>query len=174
MPLFEVSLETGAVIAACAGVLGGLWGGLVSVRAATRGPGWALDHLKRARPVSVTLMLVGIAVLFLVGPSWVGLALIYVFGIIAWMARSVARSLEKVRQLGGFVPLPPDRQAAILARASRWLLIGGSVILLVAIVDLSWRGWPALFDLLLAAALLVPGFRIRRQGEALAESRTEA
>ncbi len=38
------------VIAAFAGVLGGLWGGMISVRAATKGPQWALDYLKKAYP----------------------------------------------------------------------------------------------------------------------------
>jgi hypothetical protein len=40
---------------------------------------------------------------------------------------------------------------------------------LVAIMDFAWRGWPAAFDLALAAILLVPGFRIRKQAEELGE-----
>jgi hypothetical protein len=160
----DVSLETGALIAAFAGVLGALWGGLVSVRAATRGPQWALDYLKRSYPITLALVVVGVAVTLLVSPGWVGISLVYVAGIIAWMSRSVSRSLERVQVAGSFEPLPPDRQAAILLRAARWLLIGGAVIVIVAIVDYSWRGWPAAFDLILAAALLVPGFRIRKQG----------
>jgi len=99
----------------------------------------------------------------MVSPGWVGVSLIYVTGIIAWMARSVSKSLEKVRGTGAFEPLPADRQAAILSRASRWLLIGGAVIAFIAIFDFTWRGWPAAFDLALAAMLLVPGFRIRKQ-----------
>ena len=168
MAVVEVSLETGAVIAAFAGVLGGLWGGLVSVRAATRGPQWALDHLKKSYPIMIGLVVAGIGVTLLVSPAWVGISLVYVTGIIAWMARTVSRSLGRVRAAGTFEPLPPDRQAAILLRAARWLLIGGAVIVVVAIVDYAWRGWPAAFDLILAAALLVPGLRIRKQGEALA------
>ena len=167
MALVEVSLETGAVIAASAGVLGGLWGGLVSVRAATRGPQWALDHLKKWYPILLGLVVVSIAVVVLVSPGWVGVSLIYVTGIIAWMARSVSRSLQKVRAVGTFQPLPSERQAAILSRASRWLLIGGAAIALVAFFDFAWRGWPAVFDLALAAVLLVPGWRIRRQAETL-------
>ena len=168
MAVVEVSLETGALIAALAGVLGGLWGGLVSVRAATRGPQWALDHLKKSYPIMIGLVVVSIAVMLLVSPGWLGISLVYVAGIMAWMARTVSRSLERVRVAGTFEPLPADRQAAILLRVARWLLIGGAVIVIVAIVDYAWRGWPAAFDLVLAAALLVPGFRIRKQGEALA------
>jgi pimeloyl-ACP methyl ester carboxylesterase len=164
----EVSLETGALIAALAGVLGGLWGGLVSVRAATRGPQWALDHLKKSYPIMIGLVVVSIAATLLVSPGWVGISLVYVAGIMAWMSRTVSRSLERVRVAGTFEPLPADRQAAILLRVARWLLIGGAVIVIVAIVDFTWRGWPAAFDLVLAAALLVPGLRIRKQGEALA------
>jgi len=155
------------MIAAIAGVLGGLWGGLVSVRAATRGPQWALDHLKKAFPIMLALVVASVAVMVLVSPSWVGLSLVYVTGIIAWMARSVSRSLEKVRVEGAFDPLPPDRQSAILIRSSRWLLIGGAAIVLVAVFDYAWRGWPAVFDLALAAMLLVPGFRIRKEAEEL-------
>lgn len=167
MAVVEVSLETGAVIAAFAGVLGGLWGGLVSVRAATRGPQWALDYLKKSYPIVMVLVVAGIAVTLLVSPGWVGVSLVYVTGIIAWMSRSVSKSLEKVSVAGTFEPLPADRQAAILSRASRWLLIGGVALVAVAIFDFTWRGWPAAFDLILAAALLVPGYRIRKQGEAL-------
>ncbi len=168
MAVFELSIETGAVIAAFAGVLGGLWGGLVSVRAATRGPQWALEYLKKSYPIMMVLVVVSIAATLLVTPGWVGISLVYVSGIVAWMARSVSKSLERVRVAGSFEPLPPDRQAAILLRAARWLLIGGALIVVVAIVDYTWRGWPAAFDLILAATLLVPGFRIRKQGEALA------
>jgi len=168
--LVEISLETGAVIAAFAGVLGGLWGGLVSVRAATRGPQWALDHLKKSYPIMMVLVVASIAVTLLVSPGWVGVSLVYVTGIIAWMARSVSRSLARVQVAGTFEPLPADRQAAILLRAARWLLLGGAAIVVVAIFDYAWRGWPAAFDLVLAAALLVPGFRIKKQGEELAAS----
>lgn len=168
MALVEISLETGAVIAAFAGVLGGLWGGLVSVRAATRGPQWALDHLKKSYPIMMVLVVASVAVTLLVSPGWVGFSLIYVTGIIAWMARSVSRSLARVQVAGTFEPLPADRQAAVLLRAARWLLLGGATIVVVAIFDYAWRGWPAAFDLVLAAALLVPAFRIKKQGEALA------
>ena len=168
MAVVEVSLETGAVIAAFAGVLGGLWGGLVSVRAATRGPQWALDYLKKSSPIMIGLLVVSIAVTLLVSPSWVGISLVYVAGVIAWMSRSVSRSLERVQGAGPFEPLPPDRQAAILLRTARWLLIGGALLVVVAVFDYTWRGWPAAFDLILAAALLVPGYRIRKQGEQLA------
>jgi pimeloyl-ACP methyl ester carboxylesterase len=157
------------VIAALAGVLGGLWGGLVSVRAATRGPQWALDYLKRSYPILLVLVLAGIAMMVLVSPGWVGVSLIYVTGIIAWMARSVSKSLEKVRSTGTFEPLSPDRQSAILGRVARWLLIGGAAIVLVAVLDYTWRGWPAAFDLALAAVLLIPGFRIRKQAEELVQ-----
>jgi uncharacterized membrane protein len=167
MALVEVSLETGAVIAAFAGVLGGLWGGMVSVRAATRGPQWALDYLKRSYPILLALVVVSIAVMVLVSPGWVGVSLIYVTGLITWMGRSVSKSLERVRGTGTFEPIPADRQAAILARASRWLLIGGAVVALIAVFDFTWRGWPAVFDLALAAMLLVPGFRIKKQAEEL-------
>jgi pimeloyl-ACP methyl ester carboxylesterase len=171
--LLEVSTETGAVIAAFAGVLGGLWGGLVSVRAATRGPQWALDYLKRWYPILLGMVLVSIAVLLLVSPGWVGVSLIYVSGIVAWMARSVTKSLQKVRGAGVFEPLPPDRQAVILSRAARWLMIGGGAILVVAILDFTWRGWPAAFDLVLAGALIIPGLRIRSQAEQLREQADE-
>ena len=168
MAVVEVSLETGAVIAAFAGVLGGLWGGMVSVRAATRGPQWALDYLKKSFPLMIGVLVVSIAVALLVSPGWVGISLVYVAGIIAWMSRSVSRSLERVQVAGPFEPLPPDRQAAILLRVARWLLIGGALIVVVAIFDYTWRGWPAAFDLILAAALLVPGYRVKQQGDALA------
>ena len=169
MALVEVSLETGAVIAAFAGVLGGLWGGLISVRAATRGPQWALDHLKKSYPIMLVLVVVSMAVTLLISPGWVGVSLVYVTGIMAWMSRSVSKSLEKVKADGAFEPLPADRQAAILSRASRWLLIGGVALVLVAILDFTWRGWPAAFDLALAAILVVPGLRIRKQAAELGE-----
>lgn len=174
MPVVEVSLQTGAAIVALAGVLGGLWGGMLSVRAAVRGPEWVLKHLKRVYPVAMALVAAGIAVMILVSPRWVGVGLIYVTGIVAWMARRVSRTLERVRATGTFEPLPADRQAAILLRASRWLLIGGAVIAAVAVVDYLWRGWPAVFDLLLAAVMLIPGFRIRKQAAGLvAEDRDQ-
>lgn len=169
MALVEVSLETGAVIAAFAGVLGGLWGGLVSVRAATRGPQWALDYLKKSYPIMLVLVVASIAVTLLVSPGWVGVSLVYVTGIVAWMSRSVSKSLQKVKGAGTFEPLPADRQAAILSRASRWLLVGGAALVVVAIFDFTWRGWPAVFDLALAAILAVPGLRIRKQAAELGE-----
>ena len=41
--------------------------------------------------------------------------------------------------------------------------------MVVAVLDFTWRGWPAVFDLALAAALLVPGWRIGKQAEELSE-----
>ncbi|HDK45162.1 MAG TPA: hypothetical protein ENG94_02645 [Actinobacteria bacterium] len=155
--MVTLSLEVAVDVVATVGVLGGLWGGMVSTRAALNGPGWAMEHLRKTMPIAVVLSALSIVVLILVRPAWVGIGVLYTTGMVAFMSRGVSRSLERVADSSGLTPITPEGRQRILRRSARMLIFVGVVLVVVALLDYRWRGAPARFDWVLAAMMLIPG-----------------
>lgn len=159
--------ETAVIVVLTAGVLGGLWGGMISVFATLNGPDWAVKHLRRTYPIALAATVASVAVLVFVRPLWVGVGVVYVTGIIAWMSRNVTRTLERLRAGGEFEDLPLERRRAVLMRSGRWLLIAGAAFAVFAIFDYRWRGSAALFDWVLVALLVIPGLLVVQKARSL-------
>jgi hypothetical protein len=164
--VITLSLEAAVDVVATAGVLGGLWGGTVSTRSALNGPEWAMVHLRKTMPVAVALSAVAAVVLVVVRPMWVGVGVLYTTGMVAFMSRGVSRSLERVAASGGLAPLTEEGRLRILLRAARMLLTVGGVLVVIALLDYRWRGSPALFDWVLVAMMVLPGWFIWRRAHA--------
>ena len=144
-----------------------VWGSFVGIMSAEKGPGWAQDHLRRAGRVFVVAAGTGAMAAALVEPVWFGLALAYIALVSIWITWRVRRTTEAAALLGDAEALPAERVATMLLKASRTLTIGGIVLIAIALVDFVWRSWPALIDLALAAALLVPAYAYRRRADRL-------
>lgn len=160
--MISLTVAQSVVAASTVGVVAGLWGAFVSVRSAVLGPEWALEHMKRVLPAFIVVTGLGVLVMIWVRPIWVGLSVVYVGMVLVIFARRIGRSLAHVQAYGDLDPLPKDRQAAVLEKASWSLLAGGLIVMGLAVLDVTARGWQAAFDFLLAGALLVPGFLYAR------------
>jgi len=158
--VITLSLEVAVDVVATVGVLGGLWGGMVSTRAALNGPEWAMEHLRKTIPIAIGLSVLGVAVLILVRPAWVGIGVLYTTGMVAFMSRGVSRSLESVAESSGLTPITPDGKQRILRRSARMLIFVGVALVVIALLDYRWRGAPARFDWVLAAMMLIPGLLV--------------
>jgi len=91
-----------------------------------------------------------------------GAGLAYIGLVVVWLTWMVNRSLRRAEALGLHEPLAPERQRAVLATSSRGLLSAAGVIAMIALFDLSVRGPAALPDLILVAAVAIPGWSARR------------
>jgi hypothetical protein len=145
-------------------VLAVVWGAFVSVRSAASGPGWAIVHLGTARVFSAVVTVLSLVAIALVRPVWVGLAVAYVSLVVWFLAAMIRRNLSRLAEAGGFDEIPPERRAAILARARRALLLVGSALLLVGLISigtefgaLAWVGMAVGGSLLVTAVFLTRG-----------------
>jgi Ca2+/Na+ antiporter len=129
------------------------WGAFVSVNAATKGPVWALAHLKRARPVALAALGLSVLVILLVRPFWIGVALLYVMGVTAWLFDRQRRMLQAIEAEHGFGDVAPERRAEILHRVRVWCLGGAAILVVIALAVSSTVG-PLGLGLLAPAALL--------------------
>lgn len=137
------------------------WGASVSVRSATRGPAWALQHLRHSSAVVTAGLVLGVVVLAAVRPVWVGLTVFYMAAMAWWLTTSLRRNLERV-EASGFDEVPTERRRELVARARRWMVGGAAVIGAVAVFDLAGGGtaaWP--FTLALAAVLALSAALLR-------------
>ncbi|MFQ5967314.1 MAG: hypothetical protein ACE5MI_06840 [Acidimicrobiia bacterium] len=144
-----------------------VWGSYVGIASAERGPTWAQNHLQRMGRLYGVGVLIGLAAALVVDPAWFGLAFAYVALVTWWISRRVLRAVSAAESLGAGDPLPADRVVAMLRRASNTLMVAGLVVIVIALADFVWRSWPALVDVALAAALLVPAFAYRRRADRL-------
>ena len=163
----ELSLEAAVDVVAVVGVLGGLWGGTVSTRAALNGPEWAMEHLRKTYPIAIALSVLSLAVLVFVRPAWVGIGVLYTTGMVAFMSRGVSRTLQRVADSGGLTPMTQEGRQRILLRSARMLLFVSAVLIVIALFDYRWRGAPALFDWVLVAIMLIPGVMVWRRAQSV-------
>lgn len=160
----------GAVVFASSWAVGAvLWAALVGLQTMRGRPARLLVQLRRTALVAGILTVLGVGAVVWVRPAWAGLGMVYGAGVVALAARWLARSLRQASEMGALEPPPAERRSRILGRAWRGLL-GTSVLLAaVGVADLVWwRGWPAVFDFVVAGAVLVLGLAYRREARALA------
>lgn len=115
-------LVVGLVVVGCVG-----WASFVSVRSASEGPAWALDHLSVIRGFLWALLLVGLALAWVVDPPWMGLGVAYVGATVVFLGAMLRRSLLRLREYGGLEGIDPSRRSRIVRRARTLLLTTGLV-----------------------------------------------
>lgn len=132
------------------------WGSSISIRSASRGPRWALDHLGSIRPLVLGGVLVGIVLTLLVRPVWTGLAVSYVAITVLLLAALLRRALTRLDEHGGLEELPIERRRQIVARARRMILGAGVILAAIGVggvaAGVGAVGW---IPLVLGATLVI-------------------
>lgn len=154
------------VLAALA-VLAGLWAAYISVGSARRGHDWVMSRLPGQARGSLVAAAVGAVLAVAVDPFWMGLGVAYLAGVIAWTARAVQTGIGRLVESGEAEALPADRQAAVVRKASNWLLLTALLGVVVTVLDFEQRGSVAFWDLVLVGVLLVAGVLYWRSAVAL-------
>jgi len=135
------------------------WGANLSVRSATNGPAWALEHLSGLRRLWPVLIGLGIVSLALFSPVWLGLALIYIVATVWFLSASLLRNLHRIQNLDGFVDIGSERRSEIVSKARRYLIAGGVLMGALGVAALAYGiiGWVAILMgvVLVATALLL-------------------
>lgn len=149
-----VLLVGGAAVAA----LG--WSVGVSIRAAARGPRWALSHLAASDRVVVVAAACGALVAVIVDPSWAGIGIVYIAAVVWLLAGVVRRILEHAAVAGDLDGLAPHRQAAVVVAARRRFAVLGLILAVVATA--AWTvGPPAWVGAAAGAVLLGAALALR-------------
>lgn len=139
------------------------WGASLSLRSATRGPGWALHHLRATRPYLLGAGVGGLALPFVARPRWMGAGMLYVVVSVALASVLVHRALSRVEAAGGLDHVPLERRAGVLAGTARWMIAGGALLMALSAIDAVGRGWEAVIGLLVGGALTATGVAVRRR-----------
>jgi hypothetical protein len=161
-----LSTAQGIFLLAALAVGSGLWAAQVTVNTTTRGPDWAMNRLPGVFRSSLVAGALGILVALLAEPSWIGLGVTYLAGVVAWTARSVARALQRIQDAGAYEPLPVERQAVLVGRTGLWLIVIGALGVAIVVFDFEARGAGALWDIALVAVVVAVGVTYRmRAGE---------
>ena len=165
----QLTLTTaqGVCVLAALATAAGLWAASITVGSATRGADWALKTLPLWIRWSVVLAVLGVVVVVVVSPVWVGFGVVYLAGVVAWTARSVVGGLKRLQEAGAYEPLPAARQAALVRRVSFWIFVVAGLGGAVAVIDIESRGGVALWDLVLVGVLAVAGMLYRRRSALL-------
>lgn len=158
-----MSLDATASTAAVgvAAVLVAVWGGWLSIGASRHGAGWARSHLRTWRYGPWMLAVGGAGLALAVTPVWVGIGVVYIAAVTGLLMRQLRRRLEVVEKAFGPFEQPVGA-VAVSRRTGGYLLVGGSVLTLLAVADTAVRGWSGLFGLALAGTLVVVGWLMRR------------
>jgi hypothetical protein len=159
-----IQLSDGEATAAIGGValVVAAWAGWYSVGSATRGPAWALAHLRTAVPVFGWALLPMLVAALLIRPVWAGVGALYVLGMARWLVGSQRRSLLLVEREIGFEAIDPIARRRTLRRARIAAGVGAVVLAALGVIDLVVRGWPGLFALSLGVVLAVASLRLGR------------
>ncbi|HEY5652236.1 MAG TPA: hypothetical protein VIW46_12365, partial [Acidimicrobiia bacterium] len=123
--MIDVSAEVAIAVVGLVAVVAVGWGANLSVRSATNGPEWALEHLSGLRRVWPALIGVGVVSTALLSPIWLGLALVYIVAAVWFLSASLLRNLHRLQNLDGFADIGVERRTMIVARARRYLVAGG-------------------------------------------------
>jgi hypothetical protein len=144
--VIAVTADIAIAVAGLVAVVAVGWGANLSVRSATRGPEWALQHLSRLRRVWPALIGVGVVSLVMFRPIWVGLSLIYIVATVWFLSASLLRNLRRIQDLDGFVDIGDERRARIVSKARRYLIAGGVLIGLLGAISIGFGviGWVAI------------------------------
>lgn len=106
-----MNLDTAGALAivAVVCVVVAAWGLWLSRGSAARGAEWGYTTLGVWRPFPWAIGVVGVVLLVLADPVWVGVAVLYVAVMTWWLTRSVRRKMQVVRDTYGGFDDPPHR-----------------------------------------------------------------
>lgn len=158
--MIDVSAEVAIAVVGLVAVVAVGWGANLSVRSATNGPEWALEHLSGLRRVWPALIGVGVVSTALLSPIWLGLALVYIVAAVWFLSASLLRNLHRLQNLDGFADIGVERRTMIVARARRYLVAGGVLMGLLGAFSVGYGviGWIAiLMGLVLVGTALLLG-----------------
>jgi len=143
--------DTAATVAISCTVVGALaWFAFLSVGSAAHAGGWARRHMRTIAIGAAVLGATGLVALLWLRPVWLGIALVYIAGIIWVMARSVRATLRRVEAIGG-AEITPGRRRLLLLTTAKWMWTVAAGLVVVTVVDWVWRGPLALADAVLGA-----------------------
>lgn len=104
-----MTFETVGALALVGGVcvVVAVWGMWLSHGSATNGAEWGYAALNSWKPMPWIIAALGLFLLVLAEPIWIGVAVLYVAAMTGILTRSVRRRMEAVRRVyGGFDDLP--------------------------------------------------------------------
>jgi hypothetical protein len=143
------------------------WFAFLSVGAAANEAGWARRQMRSVAIGSAAVGAVGVVLMLWARPIWVGFAMLYVAGIVWFMARSVRAGLRRVDAIGG-ADISPGRRRLLLLSTSRWMWLVAAGLVVVTLIDWRWRGVPAVADAVLAAVFATGAWRAGERADRLA------
>ncbi len=97
--MIALDAEAAIVVAGLAAVFAVGWGASLSVRSATNGPEWAMQHLNGLRKLWPGLIGLGVIVMVVLSPIWIGLAVIYTVATMWFLSATLLRNLHKLHAL---------------------------------------------------------------------------
>lgn len=159
--MIEISQIAATAVVGTVMVGTAIWGAFFSLRAALRGPEWALSALTRVTPILIAGVVLGAVVALAVRPAWLGLGVIYVAAAAWFLVVTLRRSMLRWREVGGFEgEISPERRAAVLGRARILAWFGAGLMAILG--ALLWPVGPVLAipALALGAVLAVVGTRL--------------
>ncbi len=163
--MFELSPDAALFVLGLAVVVVVAWGASISVRSASRGPRWALDHLAMVRPAIFGGVFLGLALTAAVRPLWVGLAVLYVALTVLLLSSMLRRSLTRLEVAGGLEELPLERRQEIVRKARAMILISGLVLAGVGLLgSASGAGPVAWIPALLGLTLVLTAVSLSAEG----------
>lgn len=163
--MFELGPDAALFVLGLAVVVVVAWGASISVRSASRGPRWALDHLATVRPAIFGGVILGLALTAVVRPLWVGLAVLYVALTVLLLSSMLGRSLTRLQDAGGLEELALERRQAIVRRARTMILVSGLVLAGVGLLGSAGGAGPvAWIPALLGLTLVVTAVSLSAEG----------
>ncbi len=157
--MISVGADVAISVAGLVAVVAVGWGANLSVRSATNGPEWALQHLSGLRRLWPGLIVLGVLSLAVFSPIWLGLALIYIVATVWFLSASLLRNLHRIQNLDGFVDIGVERRTQIVAKARRYLIAGGVLMGVLGAIAVGFGaiGWIAILMglVLVGTALLL-------------------
>jgi hypothetical protein len=163
--MFELGQDAALLVLGLAVIVVVAWGASISVRSASRGPRWALDHLAAVRPAIFGGVILGLVLTAVVSPLWVGLAVLYVALTVLLLSSMLRRSLTRLEEAGGLDDLPIERRKEIVRRARAMILVSGLVLAGVGLLgSASGAGPVAWIPALLGLTLVMTAVSLSAEG----------
>ena len=156
--MIGLSPDAAIAVAGLVAVVAVGWGANLSVRSATSGPEWALEHLSGLRRLWPGLIGLGLVAAVVFSPIWLGLSLVYIVATVWFLSASLLRNLHRLQTLDGFVDIGAERRTQIISRARRYLIGGGVLMGVLGAISVGFGaiGWIAvLMGLVLVGTALL-------------------
>lgn len=155
------TLPVASVVVGAVAILVAGWGTWLSVGSSRRGAGWAHAFLVTWRWMPWAIGAAGVVLALVAEPPWVGIAVAYTGFVTAILARSVRTRLSLARDTYGAFDPPSEAAISQSATMGTYLMWGGVVLAVIAVWDVTERGWAGAFGLALAAILALAGWLVR-------------